>query len=74
MKASRRQSFPDYITNELLNELEGIDGVASVSDKGIVTEQENVVLSQDKLDKLNKKISAALDNQFGDAEDKISKG
>ncbi len=34
----------DYITNELLNELEGIDGVASVSDKGIVTEQENVVL------------------------------
>ena len=63
----------DYITNELLNELEGIDGVASVSDKGIVTEQENVVLSQDKLDKLNKKISAALDNQFGDAEDKISK-
>ena len=39
----------DYVTNELLNELEGIDGVASVSDKGIVTEQENVVLSQDKL-------------------------
>ena len=63
----------DYVTNELLNELEGIDGVASVSDKGIVTEQENVVLSQDKLDKLNKKISAALDNQFGDAEDKIVK-
>ena len=63
----------DYVTNELLNELEGIDGVASVSDKGIVTEQENVVLSQDKLDKLNKKISAALDNQFGDAEDKIAK-
>ena len=63
----------DYVTNELLNELEGIDGVASVSDKGIVTEQENVVLSQDKLDKLNKKISAALNNQFGDAEDKIAK-
>ena len=63
----------DYVTNELLNELEGIDGVASVSDKGIVTEQENVVLSQDKLDKLNKKISAALDNQFGDAENKIAK-
>lgn len=63
----------DYVTSELLNELEGIDGVASVSDKGIVTEQENVVLSQDKLDKLNKKISAALDNQFGDAEDKIAK-
>lgn len=63
----------DYVTSELLNELEGIDGVASVSDKGIVTEQENVVLSQDKLDKLNKKISSALDNQFGDAEDKIAK-
>ena len=32
--------------------------VQTGSDKGIVTEQENVVLSQDKLDKLNKKISA----------------
>ena len=62
----------DYVTNELLNELEGIDGVASVSNKGVVTEQENVVLSQDKLDKLNKKISAALDERFGDAEDKIA--
>lgn len=61
----------DYVSNELLNRLEQIDGVAAVSDKGVITEQENIVLSQEKIDKLNKKIIAALDSQFGEAEDKL---
>lgn len=63
----------DYVNNELMNSLEGIDGVASVSSKGLVTEQENVVISQSKIDRLNQKISDALDEQFGDAEDKLNK-
>lgn len=62
----------DYVKNELMNSLEGIDGVASVSTKGLVTEQENVVISQSKIDRLNQKISDALDEQFGDAEDKLN--
>lgn len=67
-----RNELSDYVTNELMNELEGIDGVASVSDKGVVVEKENVVISQKKIDALNKKISAALDDQFADAEDKLN--
>lgn len=67
-----RNELSDYVSNELKNKLEGIDGVASVSDKGIVTEKENVVISQDKIDELNKKISAALDSKFADAEDKLN--
>lgn len=67
-----RKELSDYISDELLNKLEGIDGVASVSDKGIVVEKENVVISQKKIDALNKKISAALDDQFSDAEDKLN--
>lgn len=62
----------DYVSNELMNEVEQIDGVASVSDKGIITEQENIVISQEKINALNKKINAALDNQFGKAEDKLN--
>lgn len=62
----------DFVSDELLNKLEGIDGVASVSSKGILEQTENVVISQDKLDKLNKKIDAALDLQFADAEDKLN--
>lgn len=67
-----RNEMSDYVSDELLNKLEGIDGVASVSDKGIVVEKENVVISQKKIDALNKKISAALDDQFSDAEDKLN--
>ena len=71
-KGKDRNELSDYVSDELLNKLEGIDGVASVSDKGIVVEKENVVISQKKIDALNKKISAALDDQFSDAEDKLN--
>lgn len=67
-----RKELSDYVSDELLNKLEGIDGVASVSNKGIVVEKENVVISQKKIDALNKKISAALDDQFSDAEDTLN--
>lgn len=62
----------DYVNNELKNQLEGIDGVASVSTKGIVTQKENVIISQTKIDALNAKINDALNDKFGDAEKKIS--
>ena len=71
-KGKDRKELSDYVSDELLNKLEGIDGVASVSNKGIVVEKENVVISQKKIDALNKKISAALDDQFSDAEDKLN--
>ncbi|MCH5297507.1 MAG: efflux RND transporter permease subunit [Ruminococcus sp.] len=61
----------DFVSEELLNRLEGIDGVASVSTKGILEQTENVVISQEKLDKLNKRINKALDLQFADAENKL---
>ena len=61
----------DYVNNELKNQLEGIDGVASVSTKGIVTQKENVIISQTKIDALNAKINDALNDKFGDAEKKI---
>lgn len=67
-----RNEISDYVDKELMNKLEGIDGVASVSTKGLVTANENVVISQKKLDKLNDKIAAALNEQFGEAEDKLN--
>ena len=71
-EGKERNEISDYVTNELMNKLEGIDGVASVSDKGIVIEKENIVISQEKIDKLNKKIALALDDQFAEAEDKLN--
>lgn len=62
----------DYVSNDLMSKLQGIDGVASVSTKGLITEKENIVVSQDKITALNNKISDALDSQFAKAEDKLS--
>ena len=66
-----RSGISTFVSDELINRLNAIDGVASVNNKGILVEKENVVISQSKLDALNKKISAALDSQFADAEDKL---
>lgn len=71
-EGKERIEISDFVSNTLMNRLEGIDGVASVSDNGVVTEREKVVISQTKLDSLNKKINAALDSQFADAEEKIN--
>lgn len=63
----------DFISNELMNTLEGIDGVSSITTKGILTEKGNIVISQEKIDKLNQQITEALNSQFAEAEDKINK-
>ena len=67
-----QEDISNFVNDELINKLEGIDGVASVSAKGILEQTENVVISQDKIDKLNKKINDALDLQFADAEGKLN--
>ena len=66
-----RKEISDFLSHELRNRMEAIDGVASVADRGVVVEKENVMISQSKLDALNKKITAALDSQFAEAEGKI---
>ena len=59
------------VENEVLPELEGIEGVASVSTSGTIEEQVQVMLRQDKLDAVNEKIVAALDKKFEEAEQEI---
>lgn len=63
--------FTEFVEKEILPELQSVEGVASVSAGGEMEEQINVILSQDKIDKLNKRIHKALDGQFEDAEEKI---
>ncbi|MCH5300320.1 MAG: efflux RND transporter permease subunit [Ruminococcus sp.] len=67
-----RAELSQYLEDKLQNQLEGIDGVASISTMGVLEESENVVINQDKLDALNKKIEKALNDKFGDAEDQLN--
>lgn len=61
----------DFTKDTLENKLEGIDGVASVSIGGIVEQSLEVVLSENKIKKVNKTVQDAILDQFSDAEKEL---
>ncbi|MBP3458192.1 MAG: efflux RND transporter permease subunit [Lachnospiraceae bacterium] len=63
-----------FIDEEILPKLEGIEGVASIDASGLVDTRINVVINQDKIDAVNEKISAALDDQFAEAQAELDDG
>ncbi len=52
--------------------LEGVDGVASIRASGLITEQVNVVLQQNKMDAMNEKIRLGVDKAFEEGETALS--
>ena len=61
----------DFTSETLQNKLEGIDGVASVSVGGVINRTFEIVLSEDKIDSVNKKVRNAVLDQFKDAEETL---
>ena len=60
--------------DDIIPEIESVGGVASVQSVGQVEEKIDVVLQEDKIEEMNKKVQKALDKKFDDAEKKIEKG
>lgn len=63
-----------YVQEEIVPELESIEGVASVSADGLLEEQINVIIRQEKVDELNAKIYAAIDKKMEEAAQEIEDG
>ena len=61
----------ELINDKIAPSLEAVDGVASVSSTGLVTEQINAIISEKKINKLNEKIEKTLNGQFDEAQNKI---
>lgn len=61
-----------FFKETLSTRLEGIEGVASVTASGLIFEQVNVVLQQDKMDALNARIQAAIDDAFAEGEQELA--
>lgn len=74
MDGKNTQEVSDFVKENVINRLEGVSGIASVNSMGLLEQRINVVISQDKLDKVNKKIEDALNKKFKEAEDKIADG
>ncbi len=61
-----------YITDELVPTLESLEGVASVSATGVLDEDIQVTMEQDKIDALNELILSKIDEQFVEAEEELN--
>lgn len=61
-----------FLNDTLMNKLEGVSGVASISVSGAIEKQVNVLLSQEKLDAVNQKMQAALADKFDKADAELS--
>ena len=61
MKGKSAGEVSKFVKDELQSSLAGVEGVASVSTMGMVSDNIQIVLSQEKIDEINKKISAAID-------------
>ncbi len=63
-----------YVQDSVMPELESIEGVASVSATGLLEESVNVIIRQDKVDAINEKIRAAIDEKMQEAEEELEDG
>ncbi len=63
-----------YVQDTIMPELESIEGVASVSATGLLEESVNVVIRQEKVDAVNEKVFAAIDDKMKEAEEELEDG
>lgn len=63
-----------YVEESVVPELESIEGVASVSATGLLEESVNVIIRQEKIDIINKKVFAAIDEKMKEAEEELLDG
>jgi len=63
-----------YAQESIMPELESIEGVASVSATGLLEESVNVVIRQEKVDEVNEKIFAAIDDKMREMEIELEDG
>lgn len=63
-----------YIQENIVPELESIEGVASVSTTGMIEENVHVVIRQDKIDLVNADIRGSIDVQMDEAKQELLDG
>ena len=62
----------EFLNDTLMNELEGISGVARISTTGAVEQKLHVILDQEKIDALNLKIQDAVNGKLDEAEEELN--
>ncbi len=61
----------DYANETLIPMLEGIDGIGSVYASGLISENINVVIREEKVNKINEKLKNNVSGKLDDAKEKL---
>ena len=61
----------DYVSENVLPQLERVDGVASVSTTGLVEKSVQITLDQDKIDAVNDKLLVKVSDRLADAKKEL---
>ncbi|NMB42599.1 MAG: MMPL family transporter [Clostridiales bacterium] len=69
-----RSELTTFVNQNIIPEIESIEGVASVTSTGELEESIHVIIQEDKINKVNEDIRLALNKSFTEAEDEITKG
>ncbi len=64
----------EYTLEEVIPRLESIEGVASATATGLLDENVNVIIRQDKIDAINEQVFGSIDNELADAQQDIDDG
>ncbi|MDR1565031.1 MAG: efflux RND transporter permease subunit [Oscillospiraceae bacterium] len=62
----------ELLTDKVIPKLKNVEGVATVEPIGLIEEQLNIVINQEKIDSTNTKLVEQIQTQFIDAEEKIA--
>lgn len=62
----------EKLDTDILPDLESVEGVASVSVSGETEKKVEVIIQQDKIDEVNKRVQKAINGEFDDAGDEIA--
>ena len=74
MEGSDIIALSEYVDGTLINELEGIDGVASVSASGLIEEEITVSIEQELIDQVNSIILKEVDEELYEVEQELIDG
>ncbi len=74
MEGKSAGEVSQFTKEHLENPLQGVQGVAAMSPMGMITDNIQIVLSQEKIDAINEDVSAAILGELGAAKSKINSG
>ncbi|MCM1024987.1 MAG: efflux RND transporter permease subunit [Roseburia sp.] len=74
MEGMDHGEISDYVEESIVPELESIEGVASVSATGLLEESVNVIIRQEKIDEVNRKVFAAIDEKLEESRQELEDG